>query len=62
MIRFSEFRKKYCKHQSAFLEFEKDEGVVPACCYKDGKAAESWADWVPCNQENCPALKGGEQW
>lgn len=62
MIRWSEFRKHYCKHQSAFTEFEKGQGLVPVCCYKDGKPAESWADWQPCTQDNCPALKeGGEQ-
>ena len=61
MIRWSEFRAHYCKHQGATLEFDKDDGAVPACCYKDGKLAECWADWQPCTQDNCPALKGGAE-
>ena len=59
MIRFSEFRDNYCKHQGAWLEFDKDEGTVKACCFKDGKPAEGWADWQKCCKENCPALKEG---
>lgn len=59
MIRWSEFRQNYCKHIGGYLEFNKDEGPVKACCYKDGKPAQGWADWQPCTKENCPALKGG---
>ena len=57
MIRWSDFRKNYCKHQGAILEFNKEEGPVLACCYKDKKLAQLWEDWQPCTKENCPALK-----
>ena len=57
MIRWTEFRKNYCKHQGAFIEFEEGKGAVLACCYKGGKSAECWSDWQPCMKENCPALK-----
>lgn len=60
MIRWSEFQKNYCKHQSAILSFDGNEEAVKACSYKDGKAAQSWTDWQPCTKENCPALKEGE--
>ena len=59
MIRWTEFRKNYCKHQGAFIEFEEGKGAVLACCYKGGKSAECWSDWQPCTKENCPALKEG---
>lgn len=58
MIRFSEFRDNYCKHQGAWFEFDEGEGVVKACGFKDGKPARSWADWQKCCKENCPVLKG----
>lgn len=61
MIRFSEFRDHYCRHQMANLEFDKDEGVVLACGFKDGKPAQNWSDWQPCTKENCPALRGNEK-
>lgn len=59
MIRFSDFRDNYCKRQGAMLVFDKDEGAIKACAYKDGEPAQSWADWQPCNKDNCPALKEG---
>ena len=62
MIRWSEFRKKYCKHQMAIIKFNKEDGAVPACCFKNETPAQSWEDWQPCTKENCPALKeGGNQ-
>lgn len=57
MIRWSEFRDKYCKHQGAILKFGEDRDVVPGCCFKDEKLAQSWYDWQPCTAKNCPAMK-----
>ena len=59
MIRWSEFRKHYCKHQGAIMRFNEKDGAVLACAYKYGKPAQSWDDWQPCTKENCPALKEG---
>lgn len=56
MLRFSDFRDNYCKHQAAYLSFEGEE-AVKACSYKEGKVASAWSDWQPCTSENCPALK-----
>lgn len=57
MIRWSEFRKHYCKHQGAIMRFNEKDGAVLACGYKDGQPAQTWDDWQPCTKENCPALK-----
>ena len=62
MIRWSDFKENYCRHQGGYLEFEKGKGAVLACCYKNGRPAQGWDDWQPCTKENCPALKeGGKQ-
>lgn len=57
MITWSNFSSNYCKHRGAILEFNKEDGPVMACCFKDERPAESWADWQQCNKKNCPALK-----
>ena len=61
MIRWTEFRDKYCKHQMAILRFTEDGPAGKACCFKNGKNAINWSDWQECTEENCPALKGGKQ-
>ena len=57
MIRWREFRDNYCKHQNGILVFGDDTSAKLGCSYKDGKNAQSWADWQPCSKANCPALK-----
>jgi len=51
------FRDEYCCHARGYRSFGKDEPPVLGCTYRNGKAAERWADWQKCTEENCPFMK-----
>ena len=54
LFTFDRFKESYCRHMQAYIKFEEDGPAVAACSFKDGKKAQCWSDWQPCNYENCP--------
>lgn len=61
---FNRFAEDYCIHRGAKLSPGKDEEGRPLpaiwhCGFKNERPAKCWADWQPCNEENCPFIHGG---
>lgn len=55
-VDFETFRP-YCNKQQAFLSFGEDQPRVAACSFKNERPAQSWDDWQPCNEDNCPFMR-----